>query len=64
MDRDPVMFLLPEPAKRWIVEYLSQRPWREVADIIPALLTLRAQDAAGLGVAGVQPTAPAEKKEG
>jgi len=34
-------FILPEPVRASLLEYLSQRPYREVADGISALLSLQ-----------------------
>lgn len=39
------MIPVPEPVLRGLVEYLSTRPYREVAEAVPVLLRLLAEPA-------------------
>ena len=55
-------YVLPEDARRALIEYLANRPWREVANLMPALLTAKPLPVAGEGVAGVEGAAAPEKE--
>ena len=38
---DETVYLLPESVRKPLIEYLSQKPWREVAQGMEALLGLK-----------------------